>query len=493
MKTIVKHIALLLCLLPAFAIAQGSIRMPILYTDGMVMQRNKPLRIQGTATPGEAVAVSIANRYKETRADASGHWQVTLKAMPAGGPYQLDITSGTETLSYKDVMLGEVWLCSGQSNMAFSIGESTEKKEALAHVNEKSIRLFDMKRNLRPSDDAWGTDLLEQANLLQLYKPAHWEKASAHNLSAFSAVGYSFGEMLADSLKGITIGLIANAISGSPAEAWVERGELEKDAQLTKVLDNWMENPLIDSWCRQRGKNNLRKATNPEQRHYFEPSYLFEAGVLPLAPYTIRGIIWYQGESNAHNPETFERLFPALIRSWRKCWGEELPFYYMQLSSLDRSTWPCIRNLQRELMYSIPRTGMAVSHDKGDSLDVHPKRKKEIGRRLAHWALNREYRFSCLPSGPLYRSMKCKGNEAILTFDYAKELRTSDGQPIRGFEVTGEEGRFYPAQATIRKEKVVLTSPKIEKIRKVRYAWQPFTRANLVNRENLPASTFETD
>jgi len=493
MRTITKLFVLLFCLLPAIVFAQGSIKMPVLYTDGMVLQRNKPIRIQGTTTPGEKVTVSIANRHKETSADVSGHWQVTLKAMPAGGPYQLNITSGPDTLSFKDVMLGEVWLCSGQSNMAFSIGESAEKKEALAHVNEKPIRLFNMKRNLRPSDSAWGTKTQEEANQLQLYTPTNWEKASAHNLSSFSAVGYAFGEMLADSLKDITIGLIANAISGSPAEAWVGRSEIEKDTLLSKILNNWMENPLIDSWCRKRGKNNLRKATDPNQRHYFEPSYLFEAGVLSLAPYTMRGIIWYQGESNTHNPEMYEKLFPALVRSWRNCWKEELPFYYVQLTSINRPTWPHFRNLQRELMYHIPRTGMIVTHDKGDSLDVHPKQKKEIGRRLAHWALNREYKFSCLPSGPLYRSMKCKGNQAILTFDYADGLTTTDHQPIRSFEVAGENGIFYPAQATIKKKRIILTSPKVDKICKVRYAWQPVTHANLINREGLPASTFKVE
>lgn len=281
-------------------------------------------------------------------------------------------------------------------------------------------------------------------------------------------------------------------IGGSPCESWIDRRTLEYD--LPDILQDWKHNDMIQDWVRQRAGQNIRQANRKEQRHPYEPCYLFKAGILPLEHYPIAGIIWYQGESNAHHTELAEQLFPMLVNSWRHYWqSPRLPFYYVQLSSLNRPSWPRFRDSQRRMLQTIPYTGMAVFSDWGDSLDVHPRYKKEIGERLGRWALANNYGKSITPSGPLFRSVHFHNKQAILEFDYGHHLKTSDGQALRCFEIAGPDGLFYPAKAFIEDDRVIVTSPKVTAPCAVRYAWQPFTRANLVNGDNLPASTFRTD
>ena len=221
---------------------------------------------------------------------------------------------------------------------------------------------------------------------------------------------------------------------------------------------------------------------------------MFESGIVPLDRYPIKGVIWYQGESNAHNYEAHEKLFRLLVGSWRENWNDpDLPFYYVQLSSIDRPSWPWFRDSQRRLMDAIPHTGMAVSSDYGDSLDVHPKNKRPIGERLAHWALNRTYdKRQVVPSGPLFRSVDFRQEAAYVSFDYADGLHTADGKPIREFEIAETEGLYYPAKAEVVGNQVRVYSDRVKHPCYVRYAWRPFTRANLVNSQSLPASTFRS-
>ena len=293
--------------------------------------------------------------------------------------------------------------------------------------------------------------------------------------------------MLADSLQ-VPVGLILNAVGGSPTEAWIDRKTLE--FEFPDILQDWTKNDFIQDWVRERAALNIKQASNPLQRHPYEPCYLFEAGIQPLHRYPIKGIIWYQGESNAHNMEVHERLFPLLVNSWRQNWNADLPFYYVQLSSIDRPSWTWFRDSQRRLAQTVSNTGMAVSSDRGDSLNVHPTRKKEIGERLAHWALNKTYGHNVIPSGPLFRNATFTDNAAYITFDYAKGLRTSDGDPIRTFEIAEQEGLYYPAQAVVENGKVKVWNDQVTHPKLVRYGWQPFTRANLVNEAGMPASTF---
>lgn len=484
----------------------GGLQMPITYTDNMVLQREKPLQISGIANAGQKVTVAIAGQEKEATTTANGKWSVTLDPLQAGGPYQLTIEASslsdkknrkkvpaTQKLIYKDVLVGEVWLCSGQSNMAFRVDEQvdSQRKELLEYAKKQpEIRLFNMEPRWFTNAVEWDEAVMDSLNRLQYYHGTQWTTCNEQTADKFSAVAFAFGRMLSDSLQ-VPVGLILNAIGGSGTEAWIDRKTLEFD--FTDILYNWTQNDFIQDWVRGRAMLNTKKSTNKLQRHPYEPCYLYETGIEPLQQYPVKGVIWYQGESNAQNIETHERLFPLLVNSWRENWQEELPFYYVQLSSIDRPSWTWFRNSQRKMLETIPNCGMAVSSDRGDSLNVHPRYKREIGERLARWALNKTYDRAIIPSGPLFRSIECKNAAIYISFDYAEGLHTSDGLPLRTFEIAEHDGLFVPAQAEIIDGKVKVWSEKVANPALVRYGWQPFTRANLVNGEELPASTFRTE
>ncbi len=470
----------------------GGLQMPVLYTDDMVLQRNIPLRIQGMADAGATVMVSIAGQKQTVKTGSDGHWKVTLLPLPTGGPYTLTVTDGKKTLQYKDVLAGEVWLCSGQSNMEFTIKQVISGKRDIPLASNNQIRLFDMKARWRTNAVEWESTILDSLNNLQYYKDTKWEVASSQSVGDFSAVAYYFGKMLQDSLKA-PVGLICNAIGGSPTEAWIDRNTLEY--QFPAILKDWTKNDFIQDWVRGRAALNIKKSDNKWQRHPYEPCYLYESGIRPLEQFPLKGVIWYQGESNAHNFTAHEKLFRLLIESWRKNWNNDnLPFYYVQLSSIDRPSWTWFRDSQRRLMKEIPNTGMAVSSDKGDSLNVHPTDKKPIGERLAHWALNKTYGWKqVVPSGPLFRNAEFRDGAVYVSFDYGEGVHSADGKELRTFEVAEIDGLFEPAVAEVENNCLKVYSKHIKSPRYVRYGWQPFTRANLVNGAGLPASTFRAE
>lgn len=470
----------------------GGLRMSPLYTDNMVLQHGKPLTIQGTANAGDRITVSIAHQKQKVVTGMDGKWSVTLSPLKAGGPYTLVVSSGKQKLTYGNVLAGEVWLCSGQSNMEFYLNWSATAKRDVAKAANDNIRLFDMKARWRTDAVEWNASVLDSLNHLQYYKDTEWTVCSPQTAGNFSAVAYYFGKMLQDSLQ-VPVGLICNAIGGSPTEAWIDRSSLEY--HFPAILRNWTKNDFIQDWVRGRAALNVKKSTDKLQRHPYEPCYLYESGILPLQQFPIKGIIWYQGESNAHNREAHEKLFKLLVDSWRKNWEDnELPFYYVQLSSIDRPSWPWFRDSQRRFLTQIPHTGMAVTLDKGDSLNVHPTHKQEVGERLAVWALNKTYNYkNVVPSGPLFKSVSFKNGAAYISFDYSEGLHASDNNEIRTFELSGDDQIFYPAKAAVVNGELKVWSDKVKEPTIVRYGWQPFTRANLVNGAGLPASTFRSD
>lgn len=470
----------------------GGLQLPATYSDNMVLQRDKPLRIAGQANAGETVTVEVAGKKAKTVAAADGRWTVTLPSLQAGGPYTLEVKAASGKITCRNVLVGEVWLCSGQSNMAFRVDQSVkeEVEAALQSATASSrIRLFNMQPRWYTNNVEWEASVLDSLNRLQYYAETQWTECSAQTVKGFSAVAYAFGKMLADSL-GVPVGLIHNAVGGAPTEAWIDRKTLEWE--FPDILYDWKKNDFVQNWVRSRGAKNIARSANKEQRHPYQPCYLYEAGIAPLGQFPLRGCIWYQGESNAHNLEAHERLFRLLADSWRKNWQEELPFYYVQLSSLNRPSWPWFRDSQRRLMATVPNTGMAVCTDRGDSLDVHPRRKQEVGERLARWALNRTYGRACVPSGPLFKSLQTEGAAAYVSFDYAEGLRSADGGALQTFEVAEVEDRYVSAHAEVVGNRVKVWSEQVQHPRYVRYGWQPFTRANLVNGAGLPASTFRS-
>lgn len=302
----------------------GGLRMSPLYTDNMVLQHGKPLTIQGTANAGDRITVSIAHQKQKVVTGMDGKWSVTLSPLKAGGPYTLVVSSGKQKLTYGNVLAGEVWLCSGQSNMEFYLNWSATAKRDVAKAANDNIRLFDMKARWRTDAVEWNASVLDSLNHLQYYKDTEWTVCSPQTAGNFSAVAYYFGKMLQDSLQ-VPVGLICNAIGGSPTEAWIDRSSLEY--HFPAILRNWTKNDFIQDWVRGRAALNVKKSTDKLQRHPYEPCYLYESGILPLQQFPIKGIIWYQGESNAHNREAHEKLFKLLVDSWRKNWEDnELPF-----------------------------------------------------------------------------------------------------------------------------------------------------------------------
>lgn len=470
----------------------GGLRLPAIYSDNMVLQRGPGLVIKGMADSGEKVTVELGRQKRSGVADASGHWAVKLQDLQAGGPYELVVSTSGRKLAFKNVMIGEVWLCSGQSNMAFMVKEAQGAKELIAKAKDAAVRLYDMKPRVITDPVSWDSADLVALNRLDYYKPTSWQLPGDQTVADFSAVAYTFGRMLADSLK-VPVGLICNAIGGAPAEAFIDRSSLEFNPQLVDVLYDWTHNDLIQDWVRGRAAQNMKNSRLKEQRHPYEPCYLYETGIRPLREFPIKGVVWYQGESNAQNVEWHEAVFPVLVESWRKVWGEELPFYFVQLSSLNRPSWPHFRDSQRRLAEQIRGCGIAVSSDVGNPANVHPTRKKEVGERLARLALNRTYGMkNVVATGPMLKGVDFRKGAAYITFTNGKGMRSADGKALRTFEIAGTDGLFVPATAEVEGEVVKVYSKRVKSPAVVRYGWQPYTTANLVNAEGLPASTFRT-
>lgn len=470
----------------------GGLQLPATYGNSMVLQRQRPIRIQGTANAGEKVSVNFHGRKADAVTDNFGQWSVSFPAEEAGGPYKLQVKarSGEKTLS--DVWVGEVWLCSGQSNMELKLSQVLTGKEDIAAADTCSrLHFYDMPSIVPTYAMVWDSARLDSINHLQYVLPGNWQRANSKAAAHFSAIAFNFGRMLADSL-GCHVGLISNAVGGSCTENWIDRATLEKE--FPAILRNWKHNDFIMRWARERAAYNTQKATSQRQRHPYEPAYLFESAIQPLKGYDVRGVLWYQGESNADNIEVHERLFPMLERSWREFFNQpNLPFHFVQLSSIGtRPSWPHFRDSQRRMAETLPNTYMTVCSDLGDSLDVHPRHKREVGERLAFSVLNRTYGHKVTPNGPRYQSMKIDGNAIVLRFADAEGMRAAQGTRLIGFEVAGADGIYHPAEATIKNNTVIVRSKEVKQPAAARYGWQPFTRANLVNAAGLPASTFRT-
>ena len=467
----------------------GGLQMSAVYADNMVLQHGRKLDIHGKANAGEAVTVSIAGKKYTATASDRGQWSVAIDALAAGGPYTLEVSTAARTLKYNNVLAGEVWLCSGQSNMEFRLSQAVTAKRDIPLANDDNLRLLALRPRWATYDVAWDASVLDSLNNLEYLDNEGWQPTTPATAAEFSAVAYYFGRELRDSLQ-VPVGLILNAVGGSPIESWIDRHTLEH--QFPKILDQWRANDFIQPWVRERASKNISAATNPLQRHPYEPCYMYEAGIEPLDHYAIKGVIWYQGESNAHNKDAHARLFGLLADSWRKTFRDwHLPICFAQLSSLNRPSWPWFRDSQRRLNNDIQNTQMVVTSDVGELTDVHPRRKQEVGHRFALAALNEAYRRAdVVPSGPLFRRATPAGNTMKVQFVYSEGLTTSDGEPLRTFELAGKDGIFHPATAEIRNDEVIVASPEVAEPVVVRYGWQPFTDANLINAAGLPASTF---
>lgn len=369
-------------------------------------------------------------------------------------------------------------------------------RDEFTMAHDPNLRLMNFKEIATTADVKWDSLTLEKVNRLNYFEGA-WAKCSPKEAASFSAIAYHFGKELRERLN-IPVGLIEVAVGGAPAEAFIDRYSLEHHPQLVNVLSNWSTNDFIMEWCRERALVNIANSKNPLQRHPYMPAYVFEAGISEFRGFPVKGILWYQGESNAHNMEHHEVVFPELIRSWRHFWeNDKMPFLFAQLSSIQRPGWEIFRDSQRRMAGGIPNCFMAVTSDLGDSLNVHPIRKQEVGHRLALQALQKVYGQKVLADGsliqadgplPLKASRVGKSGLEIF-FSTNQKLQTSDHKSLRELEAAGSDAVFHPITGEIKDNRIVIKTD-LQDISQVRYAWRPYTSGNLVNKEGLPASTF---
>lgn len=488
--------------------ASAAVKPNPLFSDGMVLQRGMPVPVWGTANDGERVTVTFqGQRVSATAKD--GKWMVRLRGLKAGGPFEMTI-AGENTIPVKNVLVGEVWIASGQSNMQFALRQSTGADEAIATSRNPQIRLLTIERK------ATDEPLTEVA--------AKWEECGPETVPNFSGVAYFFGRDLQKALD-VPVGLISTNVGGTPAEAWTSRGVLENHPQLKQILANHakaQENfPQAQAHFQEQMAQYRQAAEKARQtgqpvpaaprppaepaKSAQRPTGLYNAMIAPLLPYAIRGAIWYQGESNAGRAYEYGTLFPAMIRNWRQAWGQgDFPFLFVQLapfmkitSEPGESAWAELREAQRQTVYTLPNTGMAVITDVGEENDIHPKQKEPVGKRLALAALAVAYGKEVEYSGPEFRRMRVEGNKAVLTFSHEGKGLVAKGGTLTGFTIAGSDKKWVNAQAEIREEKdgdrVVVWSPEVARPVAVRYGWANFPLGNLWNAAGLPASPFRTD
>jgi len=471
MNIILRRLFFLLILLGNISAAKAKILLPQILSSNMVLQRDQSVNIWGFAAPAEQVTVSFAGQVKTTIADQSGNWLVVLAPLKTSAVGQNMTIAGSNKIILQDILVGEVWLCSGQSNMEYAMRKLAKipkpKNEKLGFpsneveiAQNKNIRIFLVNRKTLSKPDS-------------IHKS--WSIAQDSALRSFSAVGYFFAKELQQKL-GIPIGIISSAVSGSAIEPWVAQSAFEKEKYFSD-----------------------KKVSN-------DPGKFYTPMIEPLSKFKLHGFLWYQGETNCFLAENISYAYKmkTLINLWRNAWGDEkMPFYYVQIAPYNYSkqkgkvvltadTQPEFWEAQAQIL-RMPNTGIVVTTDLNDSGDdLHPTYKWEIGRRLSLWALAKDYGQKINYSGPIYQSVAYQNNKATLSFDHSYSLKSIDGKPLKGFEIAGKDGKFYEAKATIVGKKVVVTADQVKEPTAVRFNWTENASSNFYNDANLPALPFRT-
>jgi sialate O-acetylesterase len=501
--SVVLNFSLLLVL--ACPTAHADVTLPAVISDNMVLQRGTELPIWGWAEPGERVEIRFGNQAGSysTVADDDGRWMVQARPLESGRPLEMTIR-GNNKIEISNIMVGEVWVCSGQSNMQWSVQRADNPEREIAAADYPHIRLFTVQRNTsgQPLNDCVGT----------------WTECSPATIAEFSAVGYFFGRHLHKKLD-VPVGLVNTSWGGTRIEPWTPPvgfasvGQLEEireevtraDSEYSRIVADSLD--TIEAWAA-----NARKALAESQlppaapawpvhplKSHRKPTGLYNAMVHPLVPFGIRGAIWYQGESNREDGLLYYHKMQALINGWREVWKQgDFPFYYVQLAPFRYGGDPLllaqIWEAQRNSL-SIPNTGMAVITDVTNLADIHPKNKQDVGKRLALWALARTYgQGDLVYSGPLYESMSVEENKIRIRFDHVGSgLASRDGQALNWFTIAADDKNFVEAKAEIDGHTVLVWSDNVEKPAAVRFGWHQEAEPNLMNKEGLPASPFRTD
>ena len=514
-------------LLPCLALLAATslhaeVKLPAIFSDGMVLQQLQLVRIWGSADPAEEVKVAFAGQAHSIVTDASGQWSVTLNPMNASAqPADLTV-AGNNTITLKNVLVGEVWVCSGQSNMQWTVKQAGNAEAEIAGASYPQIRMFNVERmtSITPQGDCSGA----------------WKEATRANVADFSAVGYYFGRHLHNVLK-VPVGLINTSWGGTRIEAWTSREALEERPCASELLADWQNYAAQWDGPKQQADFEKRRAEwlaevkkieadnaklppgqkkpkppaprppdDPAKTPH-RPSVLFNGMVAPLIPYGIKGAVWYQGESNQKRAFQYQELLPTLINDWRGRWGDTFSFYIVQLASFGNGkpvtkdagvpdTWAEVQEAQALTAQTLDKCGIAIINDIGEQNDIHPKNKQEVGRRLALWALAKDYgKDGSEYCGPLYLSSVIQGSKVRVQFTHTGSgLKTRDGGEPKHFQIAGADQKWVWAKAAIEGSEVVVWSDEVPQPVAVRYAWASWPEgANLMNAEGLPASCFRTD
>lgn len=491
------------------SIARADVKLPAIISDHMVVQAEENVPIWGWADAGEKVTVKLAGQSQSTTADKDGKWQVTFKGLNTGGPHVMTV-EGKNSLKVDDVLVGQVWLGSGQSNMGMLVQSSLNFEEEKSAANLPMVRMFTVEKNSQPTPQ---TDCR-----------GSWVLSSPDTVGAFSAALYFFGRDLHKAL-GVPVGLINSSWGGTAIEAWTSMPAQSKlaeyptiskpwedakakpwdqakaDAAYEKALAAWKEQAKAAKEAGQPAPRGPQKGIDPRlsQNH---PANLYNGMISPIIPYAFRGVIWYQGESNA--AKDFRNLYGlqlrTLIADWCTRFGHDFPFAWVQLPDFrapqetpnDPSTWAIVREQMLKTL-DVPKTGMAIALGLGEEKDIHPKNKQGVGQRLAMWALHDVYGRKNASSGPLPTGHEIRGKEVVVTFDHIDGGLKAKGGELKGFAVAGDDKKFVWADARIEGNKVIVSSAEVPKPMSVRYAWADNPVWSLENGAGLPATPFRTD
>lgn len=488
----------------------ADVKLPALFSDHMVLQQGASVPVWGWAEPGEEITVTVQGQIRRAKAGNDGKWMVKFKKLKSGEPTTL-VVEGKNRIVVQDVLVGEVWLCSGQSNMGMTVDQCKDFEEEKAAANLPSIRMFTVGRN---------SQAVPQTNCI-----GAWVICSPATVAKFSATAYFFGREIYQR-RNVPVGLINSSWGGTAIEAWTSMEAQSRLPEFSTISEKWK--PIAEgTWDERKAtaeyKNALRrwkadvkkakadnkalprqpqKPVDPRLNQNF-PANLFNGMIAPLIPYSFRGVVWYQGENNAIAtfPQLYGLQLRTMIKDWRTRWGDDFPFVWVQLPEwrdaqkqpVESTGWTTVREQMLKTL-DVPHTGMAVALGLGDAKDIHPKNKQDLGKRLASWALAEVYRDkNAVASGPLPKSVKLKGNEVIISFKHTERGLISQGASLKGFAICGADHRWFYADARIDGSKVIVSSAEVADPVAVRYAWADNPKFSLYNGAGLPASPFRTD
>ncbi len=489
-------------LLSLAATARADVKLPAIFGNHMVLQRDAAVPVWGTAAPGEEVTVAIAGQTASAKAGADGKWSVKLAKLAAAGPHTLTV-KGKNTVTFSDVLVGEVWLGSGQSNMAMTVNRAKDYEQEQAAAKFPEIRVF--------------TESSAAATTAQSEGKGEWVVCSPETVGRFSATAFFFGREIHRTLK-VPVGLINSSVGGTPIESWIApeaqkaspelKGFFEGQKQAAKDFDPVKAKAKFEQdqakWkeaakkAKSEGKPAPKAPRDPVALNERKGNVggLFNGKIAPLIPYAIRGALWYQGEANSTPDKApfYHAQLTLLVNDWRARWGYDFPFAWVQLPNFGGAgrDWPAVREAMLKTL-ALKDTGMAITIDIGEEKDIHPKNKQDVGRRLAAWALGTVYGQKVATSGPLPAGHQVRGSEVLLSFKHTDGGLVAKGGELKGFVVAGEDKQWKSARARIEGDKVIVSSADVKQPVAARYAWENWPTCNLYNGAGLPASPFRTD